>query len=405
MQLAKNRFKQTRNGGIPEGWKESVFGDMAELIKDGYKPTGKDSLAYIGLEHINQQLLSLNSIGHSTEVGSNKFAFQSGDILFGKLRPYFRKVYRPSFEGVCSTDIWVVRAKEGVDQGYLFYLMASQEFVDLASSGSSGTRMPRADWEHLKDTMWPRPPIVQQRAIAQILSDLDAKIELNHQMNKTLEQIAQAIFKQWFIGFEFPGHEKIKFVDGLPEGWQEKPLDQIADFLNGLALQKFPPKGKDYLPVIKIRELNQGITDSSDKASTEIDSSYIVNDGDVLFSWSGSLEVVLWGHGRGALNQHLFKVTSQEYPKWFYYFWVKEHLSDFRLIAEGKATTMGHIQRHHLSQAMVLVPKKEHLQMMTAVAEPILNRVINNLIEIRQLRQIRDSLLPKLMSGKKRVML
>lgn len=165
MKTAQKQFSKNENGEIPEGWEDVVFAEMAELIKDGYKPTGNDDFSYIGLEHIDQQSLSLNSIGHSTEVESNKFAFQSGDILFGKLRPYFRKVYRPRFSGVCSTDIWVVRAKEGMDQGFLFYFMANQDFVDLASSGSSGTRMPRADWNHLKDTLWNIPPIGEQRAI------------------------------------------------------------------------------------------------------------------------------------------------------------------------------------------------------------------------------------------------
>jgi len=190
----------------------------------------------------------------------------------------------------------------------------------------------------------------------------------------------------------------------IPKGWEVKPLDKIAHFLNGLALQKYPPENEeDYLPVIKIRELRQGITESSDKASPNISKDYIVQDGDVLFSWSGSLEVKIWCGGKGALNQHLFKVTSNEYPKWFYYFWIKEYLPFFRGIAEDKATTMGHIKRHHLSESLVVVPEREIIEKGNTLLNPLFENFITNNIESRNLSKIRDTLLPKLMSGEIRV--
>ncbi|MFO0793049.1 MAG: restriction endonuclease subunit S [Candidatus Brocadiaceae bacterium] len=199
-----------------EGWKKYKLGDVARLLKKQYSPNKKDGLAYIGLEHIEQQTLRLNGIGKSSKVTSQKFRFSSGDILFGKLRPYFRKVYRPKFDGVCSTDIWVVRAKEGFEQSFLFYFMANQDFINESNSGSSGTRMPRADWDHLSKTEWNIPESIEtQRRIASILSALDDKIELNRQTNQTLEAIAQAIFKEWFVDFRFP-HSPL-------EGWQAKP--------------------------------------------------------------------------------------------------------------------------------------------------------------------------------------
>ena len=254
----------------------------------------------------------------------------------------------------------------------------------------------------------------EQRAIAKILSDLDEKIELNQRMIKTLEASAQALFKRWFVDFEFlddrgrpyqsSGGKMIDSELGeIPDGWEVKPLDQIAEFLNGLALQKYPPKGDEYLPVIKIRELNQGITESSDKAAVDIKKTYIVDDGDILFSWSGSLQVCIWCDGKGALNQHLFKVTSANYPKWFYYRWIKFYLPEFQQIAQGKATTMGHIQRHHLSASLVIVPSGKVLDKMNSVMVPLLDQVIVSGMEIRKLSEIRDSLLPRLMSGRIRV--
>ncbi len=297
--LAECKRRGRTIGEIPEGWEDMPLADMAELIKDGYRPTGSDHLLYIGLEHINQQSLSLNSIGHSTEVESNKFVFQSGDILFGKLRPYFRKVYRPRFNGVCSTDIWVVRAKDDIDQGFLFYFMANRDFVDLASSGSSGTRMPRADWGYLKETSWKKPPINEQRAIAKILSDLDAKIELNHQMNKTLESIAQAIFKQWFVDFEFPGYEKTKFVNGLPEGWREGKFGELTKIQPGFAFKSADFTSSGY-KVIKIANIQNGIVDfaQSDHVTgavfQSVDKKFHLASGDVIIAMTGA--EIGWAH-------------------------------------------------------------------------------------------------------------
>jgi len=268
------------------------------------------------------------------------------------------------------------------------------------------------------------PPLAEQRAIARILGTLDDKIELNRQTNQTLEAMASAIFKSWFVDFDpvralkegrqpaymdaatarlFPHEFEESVLGEIPKGWEVKPLDEIANFLNGLAMQKYRPEGEEYLPVVKIAELRNGITAKSGKASPDIPPEYIVEDGDVLFSWSGSLVNCIWCGGKGALNQHLFKVTSADYPKWFYYQWVNYHLADFQAIAAAKATTMGHIQRCHLKEALVIVPPAKALPSMSKVIAPLLERVINNNLESQTLANIRDTLLPKLMSGEIRV--
>ncbi len=411
--MQKTGFKETEIGLIPEDWEVKKIKDVCKQVRESFDPEENEEMPYIGLEHINEDSLTLNRIGSSLDVKSGKLAFKKGHILFGKLRPYFRKVYRPDFDGVCSTDIFVINGEEGYDNGFLFYFFANPLIIEIATLTSEGTRMPRASWSYLSDLKFPFPNLDEQKAIASLLSDLDKKIELNQKMNQTLEKIGQAIFKHWFIYFEFPDEEGKPYksnggemVDSelgeIPKGWEVKSLDEIADFLNGLALQKFPPEGEDYLPVIKIRELRQGITASSDKASPNIESKYIINDGDVLFSWSGSLEVCIWCYGKGALNQHLFKVTSKLYPKWVYFYWVKFYLEQFKRIAKEKATTMGHIQRRHLSEALVVVPPNDILEKMSLMRS-ILDKQINNSIESQTLSKIRDSLLPKLMSGKIRV--
>lgn len=223
---------------------------------------------------------------------------------------------------------------------------------------------------------------------------MDDKIELNNKINQNLEAQAQALFKSWFIDFE-------PFGGKMPNDWKIGKLLDIATYLNGLAMQKFrPKKGETSIPVLKIKELRQGFCDTnSDLCSSAVRSDYIVQDGDVIFSWSGTLLVDLWCGGICGLNQHLFKVSSAHFDKWFYYMWTKHYLIKFSSIAADKATTMGHIKREDLEKANVLIPSKEAYIKINNLQEPILEKIIANRIENRKLTELRDTLLQKLMNG------
>jgi type I restriction enzyme, S subunit len=319
----------------------------------------------------------------------------------------------------------VITRPDLVSADFLYYVFTWKEFNQHLVRTASGTKIVHTSPGRIEQFRFVIPPIDEQRAIARILGALDDKIELNRQMNRTLEAMAQAIFKSWFVDFDpvtakaegrkpygmsdevaalFPSEFVTINNVSIPLGWELIPLDEIAEFENGLALQKYRPEGDDYLPAIKIRELRQGNSDgNSEKASPNIKTSCIIGDGDVIFSWSGSLMVDVWCGGKGALNQHLFKVTSNKFDKWFYYFWIKYYLPDFQDIAAGKATTMGHIQRHHLSSALVTVPTIEILDRANSLIEPLLDLLVANRIQNRSLASARDTLLPKLLSGEIRV--
>lgn len=318
----------------------------------------------------------------------------------------------------------VVTAPDQVDKDFLYWLFISSEFNHELFTTASGTKILHTSPKRIEAYRFYLPPLSEQKAITHILDTLDDKIELNQQMNQKLEAIAQTIFKSWFIDFDpvrakMEGRQPVGMDDAtatlfpdsfedspqgkIPKGWEVKPLDRVANFLNGLALQKYPSNNDEYLPVIKIAELRRGITESSGRASSNINKEYVVEDGNILFSWSGSLEVCIWCGGKGALNQHLFKVTSNNVPKWFYYQWIKYYLPNFQAIAASKATTMGHIQRHHLTESQVLVPPADTLRMMDKRMAPLLNQIVNNNLESRTLTAIRDTLLPNLMSGELRV--
>lgn len=234
------------------------------------------------------------------------------------------------------------------------------------------------------------PEIEYQKKVCGLFHAIQDKIELNRAINENLQQQAQAIFASEF----FSGGD-------LPSGWSKSNLLGIADYLNGLAMQKFRPKeNEEGYPVLKIKELRQGFCDTnSERCSVNIKPEYVIHDGDVIFSWSGSLLVDFWCGGTCGINQHLFKVTSSKYDKWFYYAWTMHHLQRFIAIAADMATTMGHIKREELSKAEVLIPSPEDYSRIGDLLKPIYDLIIANRLEARKLSALRDDLLPKLMSG------
>jgi type I restriction enzyme S subunit len=420
-------FKQSEVGLIPKDWAVKEIGEISSYINRGIAPKYSQE----GFPVLNQKCVRNGKIEQvaikfhdSKETFSKEKIVVKDDILINStgVGTLGRAAnVKSKISGVILVDshVTIVRIDQTKADSWFvaYYLNSIQSRIENMGEGTSGQQ--ELSRNLVKAIKIPFPSITEQKLIAQLLSHLDEKIELNQQMNKTLEAVGQAVFKHWFVDFEFPNPEGKPYKSSggemiynsaldkeIPEGWKVKPIDEIADFLNGLALQKFPARdGEEYLPVIKIRELRQGITESSDKANLDLPKEYIVKNGDVLFSWSGSLEVVIWGFGKGALNQHLFKVTSSKYPKWFFYYWILQFLPEYRQIAAGKATTMGHIQRHHLTASKVTIPNDKTIERINIVLAPILERIVHLKVETRTLVAIRDLLLPRLMSGKIRVTL
>lgn len=325
-------------------------------------------------------------------------------------------------EANCS-DLVIVRCGEEIRPRFLCYWVNSVA-VHHISSHTVGAVQQHFNVGAAKKMKVAVPELRTQDAVIEVLGSIDDRITLLRETNTTLEAIAQALFKSWFVDFDpvrakaegrqpesmdaataalFPDSLEESELGLVPRGWTVHALDSIADFLNGLALQKFPPSEDSWLPVIKITQLRKGDTVGADRASADIKPEYIIRNGDVLFSWSGSLEVAIWCGGAGALNQHLFKVTSSEFPKWFYYLWTKEHLAHFQQIAASKATTMGHIQRKHLTEAKVVVPAADTLCHAGEVFTPLLERWIANAEQAQTLTHLRDTLLPRLISGQLRL--
>jgi type I restriction enzyme S subunit len=340
--------------------------------------------------------------------------YQHGDVLIANIRPYLKKVWFADIDGGASSDVLVFRVKEGHSPSFLYAVLLQDSFFDYVMQGAKGSKMPRGDKEQILRYEMPTLSCSEE-SIGTFFLNLDKKIRLNEQINQNLEAMAKQLYDYWFVQFDFPNEEgkpykssggemlwNDKLKRNIPVGWHCGNLFEIAVFTNGLACQKFRPKDDEMpLPVIKIREMHDGISVDTEEVTSNIPESVKVYNGDVLFSWSASLEVMLWAYGLGGLNQHIFKVTSaNDFPKSFYYFQLLDYVNVFKKMAEARKTTMGHITQDHLQQSTIAIPdNKDIADKFEELISPIFKQIVKLQEEISNLIKQRDELLPLLMNG------
>ena len=384
-------------------WQDLTLGDIVETVIDYRGKTPKklggdwSDTGYRAFSAKNiktGQIVQCESIRFVDEAMYHKWMkeeIQRGDILITSEAPFGQIFYWDSDEKiVLSQRLFGVRIKKQYDSRFVYYYMTTNEFQSEMDHRATGTTVVGLRQPELMKCALRCPDYETQRKISAILTAIDNKIAVNEAINHNLQQQADAIFAHEFL--ELPA---------IPPGWTQGSLLDIANYQNGLAMQKYRPKTTERgIPVLKIKELRQGVCDdASELCSESISPTYIVQDGDVIFSWSGTLLVDFWCGGVCGLNQHLFKVTSDRYEKWFYYAWTRHHLQSFIAYASAMATTMGHIKRGELEKAEVLIPSPNDLSRIGSCLMPIYDAIISNRIENHRLIEIRDSLLPKLMSG------
>ena len=399
-------------------WQKIKLGDAAGEVRNLYNPSPGEHLKYIGLEHIKQNTLRLSSIGDSADTQSAKKFFSTNDVLFGSLRAYFRKVVKPKFNGVCSTDITVLRSKNGNDQNFLYYFIANPHFIDFAAASAEGTRMPRVSWKFLSKTQWNFPPSADQKRISDILSAFDDKIELNNKISKNLEQTAQVVFKEWFIKFKYPGHEKVKMVDSelgkIPEGWEVKNFVELLKLKHGHGF-KSEEFGEERTNRVLVRMGNFKETgglqfddntkylksDAYNKKDQLLPNdlvmvlSDITRDGRII----GRVGLVPKDEKVYLLNQRVAKIETEEKFKLFLFFYFNSKKFKEHCLSRADSATVLNLKNDHIYEIKAAVPDDNILDKFNGLVLPIFKKSREIEVENQKLTALRDLLLPKLMSG------
>ncbi|MEK8180768.1 restriction endonuclease subunit S [Flavobacterium buctense] len=395
---------------MPNNWKTYKLSDFID-INPLVKLKANEKYSFVEMKDLDANLKTVIPSDFKPLKGGAKF--QNNDTLFARITPCLEngKICQvrelKNNVGFGSTEFLVFRGKDGISNtDFVYYLSREpyvRQFAEANMIGTSGRqRVAKEAFQNIKLEL---PPLQEQQTIASILSAIDDKIENNLAINKTLEEMAMALYKHWFVDFgPFQDGEFVESELGMiPKGWEVKSVYDIANYVNGAAFKpsELINEGKY---VIKISELNGGITKNTGKSTKEVKKEQIINDGSVLFSWSATLDIFLWDKGEALLNQHIFNVLPNGCLSIeTLYFLLKNIIAHFKAIAADRATTMGHIKISHLKETFLAIPNQLDKQEFQNKIEPIFNQILENLIENQTLTQLRDTLLPKLISGEVRL--
>ena len=376
-----------------EEWKEYKLGEVTISVRDRIETSCLDSSSYISTENMLPDKAGV-TLSSGIPAG-NAIKFEKGDVLISNIRPYFKKIWRANKVGGCSADVICLRASSEVDTLFLYYLLSQDLFFDYVMQGAKGTKMPRGDKNQIMQ--WPIsiPNITLQKKIASILSTLDDKIEVNRRINENLEQQAQALFKSWFVDFEpFKNQPFVESELGMiPQGWRVESVEAFCKVFTGRKnVDKSSDKGK--YPFF------------SCSPSHTYSDEYLY-DGEVILvagngSYTGRTSYYI---GKFDLYQRTYACVLKEghLPQLssFLYFMMKTFFEPKKMGGTRGSSipyiVMGDITQQHFPY------NKDVVNNFSEKAYNILLRILSNEQESRHLAELRDTLLPRLMSGELKV--
>jgi type I restriction enzyme, S subunit len=389
-------------------WNETTLGEFVALQR------GHD------LTEPQRRIGSVPVMGSAGQNGFHDiFRAKGPGIVIGRSGASFGQVHFSEKDyWPHNTALYVTNFKSN-DPKFAFYFLKAIDF----SRYNSGSAQPSLNRNFVYPIPVRIPPLAEQKRIAHILGTLDDKIELNRRMNVTLEAMARALFESWFVDYDpvrrkveggesrpedflFPDSFQDSAIGEIPTEWEPMPLYETATYRNGAPFKSsdFCPSG-DGLPVVKIAELKSGLTEQTKWSNKQLGSDQMIDTGDLLYSWSGSpdtsLDAFLWSNGPGLVNQHIFKViTSNDAEKRFVYYLLK-HLRPILVeTARDKQTTgLGHVTVADMKRLQVCRPPKDVLAAFDRLIAPIFDKAFANTVESQTLVTLRDTLLPKLLSG------
>ena len=369
-------------------WKKVKLGEITSIKTGKLDSNAAVSNGIYPFFTCDPSTLSIDKWAYDTEA-----ILLAGNNASGN---YTAKYYKGKFNAYQRTYIIETLNPQFASVRFMAYAMNQQlQLLKVMSTGSTTKFLTMKMLTQLTINL---PQIEIQHRIASILSRYDSLIENYQKQIKLLEEAARRLYKEWFIDLRFPGHENTKIVDGVPEGWERKSIGDIGEYLNGFA---FKPSDWQELgkPIIKIKEMGNGVTNDTPRNNGErVPAKYLIKAGDLLFSWSATLMVIIWSGEDGWLNQHLFKVTpAKGINREFLLQSISNTIVEFQNLTTG--STMKHIQRNKLDQVFVNVPNAEIMKRYTDISEKTRSNILSLQSQIRLLTEARDRLLPKLMSG------
>jgi type I restriction enzyme S subunit len=407
----------------PKNWDIVEIRDLLEKVSSRVEPSDMDSQNYVSLKHMGKSTPRINEFGDAKEVSSQKYRFSTGDILFGKLRPYFRKVALARSDGICSTDINVIKPTDKISRDFLFYTLFRQDFIDIADKTSTGTRMPRADWKKLNEIKIALPPIDEQKKISEILYNIDTKIEINRQIREILQDMAQAIFNSRFVDFDTYTEFKQTEVGKIPVNFSIDSLEKKLSFQRGYSYtgdelidEESELEPSDGYPMINLGTISPegGYNEDGIKYCEELPKKmYRVNPGGLVISHTDmTQDLDILGspvlvpeliEDEMLFSHHLYKIVDTDVPKEYLYFYFLSPY--FKPKAENFAsgTTVLSFSSKIASDVHIPIPPKPELNQYVEKVRPIFETKEEIRKENNRLAELRDTLLPKLMSSEVRV--
>ena len=334
--------------------------------------------------------------------------YKQGDILISNIRPYFKKIYLAKNDGGCSADVLVITPQKGINNVFLYYLLSQDSFFDYVMSGSKGCKMPRGDKKYIMEWSIPVFDSINQQQIAGILSSLDAKIETNNKLNEKLEEMAQAIFKSWFVDFEpFKDQPFHKTELGMiPKGWEVGIFEDIANIVGGGTPSKqkqeyYTEDGIAWLTPKDLSLVNKKFTSKGaidiTKLGYEKSSAKLMPKGSVLFSSRAPIGYITIAKNEICTNQGFKSAVPQKAGTAFIYYLLKNKTPEIENMATG--STFKEASGTLMKTLRIIIPIKEVLDNFEKIMEPIFNMQLSVEEENDRLASLRDTLLPRLMSG------
>lgn len=383
------------SNSLPKGWVKTTLGDVATFQR-GFDLPKKDRI-------IGEYPLMVSNGQDGTH---KEYKVKAPGIVTGRSGTLGEVFYVQENFWALNTTLWV-KDFHNNNEKFIYYFLKRFPFKKY----NSGSGVPTLNRNHIHPITVKIPLLLEQKAIAKLLSSFDEKIELLQEQSKTLEALAQAIFKEWFVNFNYPGAigEMVDSELGkVPKGWDIQSIYDSANYTNGAVFKQedFKEFG---VPIIKIVELKNGITTQT-KYTTKIKhNKYLIDDENILFSWSGSpetsIDIFLWSSGKAILNQHTYKVLQKnDIDKSWLFFQLKELKPFFVHLAKQKQTTgLGHVTITDLKNNYICKPPIEIILQFNLIGENILQKLFANKKQISSLFKVQDTLLPKLMSGEVRM--